>query len=957
MDRTKFILILVGVLAVGLVFVQPTLAVNDTTEEVIPFGITNPFKFEDYDFDYLDKNKGPLDQNETRQYMKDLADIGINVISQHFHRKKYDNDGSPHFKMQKQQIKTYLVEPQTYLKGGKNPFYFWAAISTDTNKCFAGDIIVEVKNDFDKGLLRQIIANGAQLKKVKTCVPYSAAGFGEFNNWLSLAIDLFSDPEVVGAGQNLTDRLAYIQIGNEPDGDYKKPKSSICPDPVNPDCYYHRAYAQLIEKVYDTIKEKAPKAKIVIGTLAGGAVSMDGFHKPTLEYLFNGGDKKCNRTGCFDLFDYHAFGEFTAYNTRVITEKGVTLNKDFDYFRGILNEIGFSDKGLVIQQAATHTGSEPKEELWGSEYQTEKDQASFLVKRMVYNVSKGMVQSQYGPLIEHYCYKDTIHNHFTLGGLLYNGIPDKDRIPWCQEKNPLPKDYNTATCDGQLPCPDPGKDVKKLSYYSYKRLIETLKGSDLGKIEPINTGVRNTFVYKFIKKDTQEPVYVAWWDWWKDYPRKGNEVEGCKTTYEGNYTAMDECVNNLGKDKMNKNITLSFVNTGKIKVTKALPNYTVGAQVNDYDTAFYSYEVNDKDDGLDDNNFTITLGGGPIYIEEIPDNPPTACVIKPEQIVQSGEVVTLDGGCSSDPENDMLTYQWTQISGMSVDLQNSNMATSSFTAPSIISVKNKNSSLAATLVSSAGAVVEFFKSIFIAGTGADNNNLDFRFAVSANNKTSTTTAKVIVTPPLTSASVTIISPLNGIVLSPDSKIEIKAKAKGENIKSVSFLIDGQEYKQEYKGRYDKREDIYFFDWRVPYGYSKSYNIKAQLTVQLVKKSETFIRSEPVIVSSANTPSVSIINPQNGQIIKPKQKIAVGARLNPNDAGITKVEFLITENGGLTKKQTDTKEDKNSPYSFVWTVPNTPGISYSIQANGYTKDQLDKGQIIASQSEPIVVRVE
>lgn len=952
-NRTKFILILVGVLAVGLVFVQPTLAVNDTTEEVIPFGINNPFNFEDYNFDYLDKNKGPLDQNEIRQYMKDLADIGINVISQHFHRKKYDKDGSPHFKTQKQQIKTYLVEPQTYLKGGKNPFYFWAAISADTNKCFVGDIVVEVKNGNDEGLLHQIIADEAQLKKVKTCAPYSEAGLGEFNNWLSLAIDLFSDPEVVGAGQNLTDRLAYIQIGNEPDGDYKKPKSSICPDPANASCYYHRAYAKLIEKVYDAIKNKAPKAKIVIGTMDGGAVSMDGFHKPTLEYLFNGGDKKCDGTGCFDLFDYHAFGEFTTYNTRVVTAKGVTLNKNFDYFRGILNETGFSDKGLVIQQAATHTGSEPKEGLWASEYQTEKDQASFLVKRMVYNVNKGMAQSQHGTLIEHYCHKDTIHNRFTLGGLLYNGIPGRDGIPWCQEENPLPKDYNTATCDGQLPCPDPGKDVKKLSYYSYKRLIETLKGSDWGKIEPINTGVDNTFAYKFIKKDTREPAYVAWWDWWKDYPRKENEVEGCKTTYEGDYTAMDECVNNLGKDKMNKNITFSFVNTGKIKVTEALPNYTVGAQVNNYDTAFYSYEVNDKDDGLNDNNFTITLGKRPIYIGEIPDNPPTACVIKPEQIVQSGEVVALDGGCSSDPDGDAMSYHWTQISGASVDLQNSNMATSSFTAPSITAVKNKNSSLAVTLVSSVGAVVEFFRSVFIAGIETNDNNLDFRLVVSANNKTNTATAKVIVIPPLTPASITIISPLNGTVLSPDSKIEIKAKAKGENIKSVHFLIDGQEY----KGRYDKREDVYSFNWSVPYGYSKSYNIKAQLTVHPVKESKTFIRSEPVIVSSANTPSVSITNPQNDQIVKPKQKIVVGARLNPNDAGITKVEFLIIENGKLTKKRTDTKEDGNSYYSFVWTVPNTPGISYGIQANGYTKDQSGRDQIIASQSEPIVVRVE
>ncbi|MDQ3903770.1 MAG: discoidin domain-containing protein [Thermoproteota archaeon] len=54
----------------------------------------------------------------------------------------------------------------------------------------------------------------------------------------------------------------------------------------------------------------------------------------------------------------------------------------------------------------------------------------------------------------------------------------------------------------------------------------------------------------------------------------------------------------------------------------------------------------------------------------------------PDQIVNSGSLVTLDGSASHDPDGDPLTFAWTQTSGPSVMLSNSGTSKPSFTSPS-----------------------------------------------------------------------------------------------------------------------------------------------------------------------------------------------------------------------------------------------------------------------------------
>ncbi len=64
--------------------------------------------------------------------------------------------------------------------------------------------------------------------------------------------------------------------------------------------------------------------------------------------------------------------------------------------------------------------------------------------------------------------------------------------------------------------------------------------------------------------------------------------------------------------------------------------------------------------------------------------PPVARAMASQTVVGFGDTVTLDGSASSDPDNDNLSYSWTQVLGTPVELSDPNAAKTTFTAPSTI---------------------------------------------------------------------------------------------------------------------------------------------------------------------------------------------------------------------------------------------------------------------------------
>lgn len=651
MNKTARALIVSGlVLSCSLCRRSPQAHAQDEANNApIPFGLNNPFEHPNSDNNSEDciSSKSTLKPGNDSSgnpsyterhiavdalkacvphgagYMKNIQDIGVNVISQHFTR-RYRQE-RPYFGLEETKHRNHEISVQLYVNGFNN--YFWAAIEPQSTRCFAQDIRIEGTD---------------------RCYPNSDQGFKEWRGWLAAMFDYLDAHAATG-------KFLYIQLGNESDGEYANSLEEICRennngktctqkqinktdrDPRNPEHYHWLAYAKLIEHSYAIIRERAPKAKIAVGAMGAGSVTTDGFQRPALEYLSGqqDGTRKCGGTGCFDVYDYHDFSKHEDYQERDACRPRDCINPDIKitkspvYFRNLLNAAGFSDKGLVVQQGGTYTGQDDKIRAAGR-YQTEADQAAYLMKRAVYLVSKGVEAMQFATYIEHFCYQDEgIHSWFTLMGLTYNGIPQAGVKSRCSRA----PTYDLSNCDGQFPCPDPGRDVKKLSWFSQKKLIETLRGSNWGNVAPLiapsDSHAAFTYAYKFTWNDAgKKPVYVVWWDWWKDYPRKEAEIEGCKKTHTGNHALMDECINALDKAAMSKNIPLNLdFDDGKIMVTEAVPRYATGNETAaaGYENAFRSYPQD-----VIGRKATITLGKSPAYISHVPDaTPPDVSITEP----------------------------------------------------------------------------------------------------------------------------------------------------------------------------------------------------------------------------------------------------------------------------------------------------------------------------------------
>lgn len=310
-------------------------------------------------------------------------------------------------------------------------------------------------------------------------------------------------------------------------------------------------YAKFLKESYKAIKQVNPRAKVAIAGVAdpAGFAGENAIYGKILKEL----DRIKNSSGdrYFDVFDFHWYPFATDYLS-VESFLGGSSGKIFylkEYVNNIKRTLAQYDHvniPIYITEFGQYSGPPG---LWGpSEYaqkltfHSEKKQAFDLLKEYLYSRANGVEKVFWVTLTEWHNFAGEINGVFDNVGLINN--PSND-----------------------------GQSHKKLAYYTYKKMTETLEGSDWNNIQTVQES-DGVYVYKFTKNNKN--VWVAWND-----------------------------------NSASQQITISGVPFGSIKITEAVPKYESGKDVADYSTAF-NIETKTTSSG----KITIILGDKPMFVEE-----------------------------------------------------------------------------------------------------------------------------------------------------------------------------------------------------------------------------------------------------------------------------------------------------------------------------------------------------
>jgi len=291
-------------------------------------------------------------------------------------------------------------------------------------------------------------------------------------------------------------------------------------------------YAHILEIADNAIKSACSDCKTIIGGMISEFPDVfQEFFKPILKKL-NGKH--------IDVFDFHLFGN---------NEDGYKKSKPiYETIHKALDDYGYKNTEIWILETGTPSGS-PVDEVTGQPYPglaiLEKDQAGNLIKRLIYPLTFGVKKTLWAwAMVEGTSPIDN-NDVFDNTGLIYDGIGTND----------------------------PGYGIKKLSYYTYKKMVEILEGSDWNNIQTIQES-DGIYIYEFTKNG--KPIWVAWND-----------------------------------NSQEKQITISGISTSQAKTTEAVPEYETGKDVKDYNTAFNT-EIKTVTAG----KVTVSAGKSPVFVEE-----------------------------------------------------------------------------------------------------------------------------------------------------------------------------------------------------------------------------------------------------------------------------------------------------------------------------------------------------
>ncbi|KKR77652.1 MAG: hypothetical protein UU20_C0003G0027 [Parcubacteria group bacterium GW2011_GWE2_40_8] len=284
-------------------------------------------------------------------------------------------------------------------------------------------------------------------------------------------------------------------------------------------------YAEYFIATSKAIKSEAPDALVVMN-LAGVSPAGESSSSAGLKFLDTA--LKNGVGPYFDVLDIHIQGDAANY---------INMGKIVSDYNNIFKQNGIEKKSVWSTEFGTYDGDpDENSRLPGMKllYQSEKTGLSVGIKKMFWTT---MVEWS------HYDKNSSGNCYFCSTGLVNNSRNDD------------------------------GKSHKKLAYYTYKKMVEVLDGSDWNNIQTIQEK-DGIYIYKFTKNN--KSIWVAW-----------NDNDG------------------------SKQVTISGITSSQVKVTEAIPKYESGKEVTDYSAAF-----NTETKTVSGGKVTITLKDAPVFVEE-----------------------------------------------------------------------------------------------------------------------------------------------------------------------------------------------------------------------------------------------------------------------------------------------------------------------------------------------------
>lgn len=323
---------------------------------------------------------------------------------------------------------------------------------------------------------------------------------------------------------DLTNPVHFWQVGNEPGSG-------------------HTGFARLQQLTYTAVKDACGECTVLIGGVAGFpenyVSSFDTVYGPILDELAGAG---------FDVFDFHWYGTADGdYRMR----DAVTGEDVVEHIRGTLAATGFSlDLPLWITEMGSYSGDPIGPNL---DFQSERQQAADYFKRFVYSLARGIekVFPAFG-LMEGFKHDDGYFDHT---GLIYDGLHSNDL----------------------------GLGVKKLAYFTYRKMTDMLEGADWSTARLSRDGTDDDWLYLVTVSKGGAALHIAWWDAFND-PAGGASRQLELTGLEGQ----------------------------TVRVTAVAPSAATGAEVEQYSSAFAvrTYPVHAG-------TASVPLGEDPVIIESV----------------------------------------------------------------------------------------------------------------------------------------------------------------------------------------------------------------------------------------------------------------------------------------------------------------------------------------------------